>query len=171
MWEDNGLVTHKKQVFKSKRFWIIVLSVLLSLVVTGGGVWLLFKNNERQNLNFLDSDTGFIVPVDDEKLNTNVNDTWTGNSAAFTHGTGTENDPYLVESAANLAYLSANYSSYNACYFRQTVNIDLNNKAWIPINFNGTTWDCCFDGNGKKISNLKITIGRASCRERVYSGV
>ena len=64
---------------------------------------------------------------------------WHGGRAVWTHGTGTEDDPILLESADNLAYLAyvvnKGYDT-EGLYFRLTTDIDLNGSEdlqWIPI--------------------------------------
>ena len=70
---------------------------------------------------------------------------WNGNRAFWTKGTGTENDPYLLESAEHLAYFAYIVNKgYNTTdlYFRLTTDIDLNGSEdlpWIPIGL-GNRW-------------------------------
>ncbi len=84
-------------------------------------------------------------------------------------GGGTQNDPYLIQSAQDLAALSAlswsksgGYGS--GVYYKQTVNIDLSAGEWIGIcDSNGTIsgwvntddvtygFDGVYDGNGKTV--------------------
>ena len=75
----------------------------------------------------------------------------------FTQGTGTEADPYLVETAADLNGVR----DYLDAHFKQMADIDLSGYAnWEPI---GTFVDGqelefrgIYDGNGHTISNLTI---------------
>ena len=49
---------------------------------------------------------------------------------------GTLNNPYLITSGSDLAYLAQrvnNGTTFNGSYFRLLVNIDLNGKDWTPI--------------------------------------
>ena len=82
---------------------------------------------------------------------------WHGGRTVWTRGSGTENDPFLLESADNLAYLAYVVNKgYNAegIYFRLTTDIDLNGSEdlqWVPIGsgylgrwFNE---DGCYRGN------------------------
>jgi predicted outer membrane repeat protein len=61
----------------------------------------------------------------------------TANAAyAFSGGSGTQADPYIIGNAADLAQLAANVNAgtaYSGEYFQQTVDIDLGNNAWTPI--------------------------------------
>ena len=64
---------------------------------------------------------------------------WHGERAIWTRGTGTQNDPFLIESADNLAYLAYVVNKgfdTQDMYFRLTTNIDLNgseDQQWVPI--------------------------------------
>ncbi len=64
---------------------------------------------------------------------------WHGGRTVWTRGSGTESDPFLLESADNLAYLAyvvnKGYDT-EGLYFRLTTDIDLNGSEdlqWIPI--------------------------------------
>lgn len=69
-------------------------------------------------------------------------------------GTGTENDPYLIGSAAvlNSAAMRTNFG-ISGKYFKLINDINLVGLNWIPI---PTFINCVLDGNGKTISNLNI---------------
>ena len=82
---------------------------------------------------------------------------WHGGRAVWTRGTGTESDPFLLESADNLAYLAyvvnKGYDTRDM-YFRLTTDIDLNGSEdlqWTPIGCGtGGRWfneDGCYRGN------------------------
>ena len=96
-----------------------------------------------------------------------------------TKGTGTEADPYQIESAENLAWLSlavknakmaaaltgtegSAATAFKGVYFKQTADIDLNGKNFMPIgNFyvkggDSAAFAGVYDGNGKTISNAII---------------
>ncbi len=86
---------------------------------------------------------------------------WTDYTEPF-RGSGTSDDPYIIASAENLAYLASDVLSgfsYYEKYFRQTENIDLSDHLWMPIggllsanyvrSFSGI-----YDGNGHTISNV-----------------
>lgn len=90
-------------------------------------------------------------------------DIWDGQaSSTFAEGDGTQNNPYRIKSACELAFLAKSVNmgeSYAGKYLVLDCDIDLNHIEWQPIgngvnNFSGT-----FDGNGYSISNLKITEG------------
>ncbi len=79
------------------------------------------------------------------------------NAGYYFEEKGTAEDPYLIESAAELAQFAANVRANNAdtCYkgkfFKLTVDIDLANHPWYPI------------GGGTKNSNIE-----AADVERTY---
>ena len=94
---------------------------------------------------------------------------WTDYAAAeFAGGTGTEQDPYQIATAEQLAKLSKDVSegtNYQGTYFVLTENINLSSHRWVPIgiykwestrttttkNFQGF-----IDGNNKTISGLIV---------------
>ena len=86
-------------------------------------------------------------------------DKWDGQlSSSFAGGSGTNSDPYIIETGGQLLHIK-DVNSYNMC-FELANNIDLDNKNWLPFNFKGT-----FDGKGHTISNLKIS------RDTEYQGL
>ena len=110
---------------------------------------------------------------------------WDGSRELWTRGSGTEGDPYLIETAAQLAFLSymvnKDYDT-QGLYFSLTTDIDLNgseDQPWIPIGLynRGFDEDGCdrgmianngsyyahrtmfrghFDGGGHSISNIYV---------------
>lgn len=77
---------------------------------------------------------------------------WHGGRAVWTRGSGTENDPFLIESADNLAYLAYVVNKYydtEGLYFRLTTDIDLNGSEdlqWIPIGVGDKRFNFSEDG-------------------------
>ena len=75
-------------------------------------------------------------------------------------GSGTETDPYLIESGAELAYLSkvcAEGGNTSGLYYELTADIDLANNVFTPIGPSSTNqFKGIFNGAGNTISNLKI---------------
>lgn len=101
---------------------------------------------------------------------------WDGFAEPWTHGSGTEDDPYLIETPQNLAYLAQKVngepywnfdwtSRFADTCFLLTADIDLggaNNLIWDPIGIrlcysNDVCFAGHFDGGGHVISNMKIT--------------
>ena len=71
----------------------------------------------------------------------------------FTHGTGTEADPYQVWTAEDLDGVR----DYLDAHFIQMADIDLSvYENWEPIGTSGTPFEGIYDGNGHKIDNLTI---------------
>ena len=85
-------------------------------------------------------------------------DVWDGSAVSTSiEGAGTEQDPYLIKSAADLLYVSAQANAEESTYFegkyiKLTTNINLagNEFPMLPA-FKGT-----FDGNGYEIKGLYI---------------
>lgn len=98
---------------------------------------------------------------------------WDGTAAPWTKGSGTESNPYLIETPANLAYLqqilneTANSATkhFSTAYYRQTDDLDMGGKTWNGVGtitaFSGT-----YDGNGHSISNA-VLVGYIGSK---YSG-
>lgn len=87
-------------------------------------------------------------------------DTWDGSSVQWTHGSGTQNDPYLIENAENIAWLAQTVNggkSYKATYFRMTIDLNLRNLGWTAIGFSGT-FQGIFDGDGHFIDSVSATL-------------
>ena len=60
---------------------------------------------------------------------------WDGTLATWTNGNGTENNPYLIESAAQLAYLAYYVNNDNPSsgkYWKLTTDVNLNSLQWTP---------------------------------------
>lgn len=85
---------------------------------------------------------------------------WDGSVAESFSGSGTETDPYLIESGAELAYLSkfcAEGGNTSGLYYELTADIDLANNVFTPIGPSSTNqFKGIFNGAGNTISNLKI---------------
>lgn len=77
-------------------------------------------------------------------------------------GTGTEADPYIIESFADLTKLSDDIAAsgleYGGKYFKLINDIDAAGQKLTPIAGNGLVeFKGIFDGNGKTISNITIS--------------
>ena len=100
-------------------------------------------------------------------------DVWDGSVATeFAGGSGTENDPYIIKTGAQLAYLaklgmdgtSAKDSVYGTgIYYKLGASLDLSGHQWTPIamydkGYSWTYFDGNFDGaNHKIIFNISTT--------------
>ena len=112
---------------------------------------------------------------------------WHGGRSVWTHGSGTEGDPFLIESADNLAYLSyvvGKGFDTSGLHFLLTTDIDLNgseDQPWVPIGLGdryfsedgcdrgkiitvGTpTFHGHFDGGEHSISNIYVDSEDGNC--------
>lgn len=97
--------------------------------------------------------------------------TWDGNAYEFTEGSGsgTEADPYIIDTAGKLAYLAARVNAgdfvYTGSYYSLTEDLDLSGHYWEPIgngSFAGATFQGYFDGNGHKITGMNVDITSGS---------
>ena len=91
----------------------------------------------------------------------------------FGGGTGTQEDPWLITSQADLIALAEFLNSGNAAtfdteaagignchgyYFKQTADIDLTGVTWEPIGYSGDYYFAGnYDGDGHTISNATST--------------
>ena len=86
---------------------------------------------------------------------------WDGTSvSASLKGEGTEASPYLVESAADLAFLAQSVNAgtnYEGKYLTQTADIDLGGKEWTPIGLSAAPFSGVYNGCGFKVTGLSIT--------------
>lgn len=107
------------------------------------------------------------VPAGSQKPAQAATVTWGGGASTSWSGSGTSGSPYLIQSGEDLKLLSNNVNAgntYSGVYFRQTVNINLNNYSWTPIGTADGTTDFSsskkfagiYDGNQKSINNLNI---------------
>ena len=99
--------------------------------------------------------------LDDEDGYIEEYSVWDGESTEpITKGSGSESDPYLIESAAQLAGLAYNINNdindYRGNYFKLMKDIDLASKPWTPIGNKLNFPHLRLDGNGKSIINLKV---------------
>lgn len=80
---------------------------------------------------------------------------WSDNcSSAVITGGGTQNNPYVIDTAVKFAYIAwginNGYSQWNTAFYKQTANIDLSEHYWVPMN----TFAGYYDGQGYVISGL-----------------
>ena len=131
-------------------------SLLLTLVIT---VCLLTSCNNDST----DSDTNTKETTSESIVTTpnSTTDVWNGSIASgFSSGNGTENDPYKISTASELAFLAKSVNDgegYCGKYLVLNNNIDLNNLEWTPIGNGIHAFMGNFDGKEHTIENLKIS--------------
>jgi hypothetical protein len=80
-------------------------------------------------------------------------------------GSGTESDPYLIESVTDLSELADNVNGgeeYSGIYFKLTEDISITD-SWTPIGSStSATFNGNFDGNGKTVTFSDITTDASS---------
>ena len=88
-------------------------------------------------------------------------DVWNGTIASgFAGGTGTENDPYQISTAAQLAYFAKTVNEgqpYNGLYIVLKNDLNLNNKEWIPIGTDSNPFRGNFDGGNHTVTRMQIS--------------
>ena len=112
-------------------------------------------------------------------------DVWDGSSISSSlQGSGTKDDPYLIQSCADWLYLRANSGKYNvnstegsvenqsfSPYFKINKNLDFGNKAIPELNADGSIGllvFCVFDGNKAKLSNFVDSQGTGILPTSMY---
>ena len=118
------------------------------------------------------------VPVS-ARAETNV---WDGTIASgFAGGDGTQNNPFQIETAAQLAHFAKNVNAgnwYDGEYIVLKNDLDLNNQEWTPIGDARKPFKGNFDGNNHTVTGMKIS-GASDCvglfggctRHNVYSAI
>lgn len=92
------------------------------------------------------------------------NASWSNEVSDSLEGKGTETEPYLISTAADLAYLANKVNTQTTAptyeYYKLTNNINLNYWEWLPIGVHANGYQYfygSFDGNGYTISDMYIT--------------
>lgn len=101
-------------------------------------------------------------------------DVWDGSVSRWTRGNGTENDPYIIDSASHLAYLSQAVmggSFFADTFFVLANDMDLNHLAWTPIGRNANkAFMGTFNGNHHAITNMNC-VDTINHQNAVYVGL
>ena len=91
-------------------------------------------------------------------------DAWNGTGLRPYYGIGTQEDPYLIKSAEEFAFLMQNYDYNNVIcykkYYKLVCDLDMSACPWTygMTHTNNKSFIAHFDGNGHKISNVNILI-------------
>ena len=104
----------------------------------------------------------------------------------FSGGTGTQGDPWLIASQADLSALAEFLNSGNAAtfdteadgvgnchgyYFKQTADIDLTGVTWEPIGYSGSYYFAGnYDGGGHSITNA-VSTGKVDPEGYATAGI
>ena len=81
---------------------------------------------------------------------------WT--SVKSSSAPSTYSDGYVkITSANELAYVTANISTYKSKNIRLATNIDLKGYTWTPIGTSASAYTGTFDGDGHVIANMNIS--------------
>lgn len=135
----------------------LLLSIALCTIVFSGCNQYKDTHMLNESVTQTDPDNG------NESVTKTDPDVWDGSIAeAFATGDGSENKPYVIENASQLAYLSKEVNlgtDYQGKYFTLNRDLDLNNIEWTPIGNGINSFNGIFDGKSHTISNLKITSG------------
>ncbi len=89
---------------------------------------------------------------------------WDGSMVRPSQGTGSAEDPFLINTAEEMAYLIQNYDYNSGIYYRKyyklTRDLDMKSTQWTfgSANNDRKSFRAHFDGAGHKISNIEITI-------------
>ncbi|MFQ6772865.1 MAG: GLUG motif-containing protein [Clostridia bacterium] len=151
-------ITHENR----RRFTIITIVSVLFVAILTTTLVLLLKKDTTAPTNTIEVGKRIDTRLGGGRklLNASV---WDGSSATkWTNGSGNKADPYLIESAANLAYLRDRTNeggrAYSGAYFLQTVNIDLNNIYWDPIGNVENPFSERYDGGNYIIANVSCEV-------------
>ena len=105
---------------------------------------------------------------------------------SFSGGTGTQGDPWLITSQADLTALAeflnsgnaetfdtenANVGNCHGYYFKQTADIDLTGVTWEPIGYSGSYYFAGnYDGGGHSITNA-VSTGKVDPEGYATAGI
>lgn len=76
-------------------------------------------------------------------------------------GTGTKSNPYVIQSAWNLAWFKKNYAAHPGAYYTMTTDIECENGLnWLPIggSISDTPFTGNFDAGSSQINALNVTL-------------
>ena len=88
-------------------------------------------------------------------------------------GSGTLAEPYEISSAKNLAWIASQTTGTTAFskYCKQTANISLSGKTWLPIGTSSAKFTGSYDGNGYVITNINSSTIKNASDNYIYSQI
>ena len=101
-------------------------------------------------------------------------------SESFAKGDGTISSPYLIESVWDLCRLEYHVNErridFKGEYFKLVNDIDLDGYMWYPIGvaenpYESTPFGGYFDGNGKTVKNMKMTLVNSQLTSKYSYGL
>ena len=96
---------------------------------------------------------GKVLPTGDIWVNGEID------ASIFASGTGTEEDPYIVQTADQLRAFAASLNSkidYTGTYVALGAAIDVSGSDWTPVGGSDWAFNGTFDGAGNTISGLTV---------------
>lgn len=125
---------------------------------------IIFEANQFSTYVVLAETTEKIAIYQSTMASLETNSTWDGQTIAtsYTWGSGTEQEPYLISTGEELAYLAQQVNAgtnYEGQYFQLASDINLGDNTWTPIGDIDSSFRGILDGAGHTIANAKITIG------------
>lgn len=123
------------------------------------------ENSSSETVNTDEENTLAVCAVDEENTlaaHAEVSGYWTDDkivASDWKGGDGSQENPYQIETAAQLAYLAKKVNEKDQAvdgkYFKLTDDIDLSGHYWVPIGYEHH-FDGYFDGGGHTITGLCI---------------
>jgi len=100
---------------------------------------------------------------------------WDGSSSVWTAGSGTVSDPYLIESPAQLAFLSemvaGGVADYSGVCFLQTADFSMSGTAHLftPVGVDAARpFRGSYDGGGHSLSSLKLVVSNGHAEGALF---
>lgn len=86
---------------------------------------------------------------------------WRDDTPRYTSGTGTETDPWVITTSAQMLLIAEDLSSAATRYFKLGADIDMAGVEWTPLN-TADPYDqsIVFDGDGHSISNFSCSASK-----------
>jgi hypothetical protein len=82
-------------------------------------------------------------------------------ASGFEFGSGTESDPYIIQSQTDMLAMTKALKNGKKTYFKMSADVDMSDyEDWYPLN-SESPYDCLvdFNGEGHKITGLNVNAG------------